>query len=452
MSRSRLHRLGLGSVSDRIAEVKPSGPSARRPVLPSLRLWLQSTSLLAVVAGYSLLLVLNQALAVMQRTKLHQDLVAQLLAARTLPQAQAMPGLTVQLLSGVRHQDPRLLQRSGQSWLVSITPLPAAPRGGQSLLVLQNVSASVQQEWLAQMLLIVAAGASALLTSALLRPVLRRGLVQPLQELGEQLDALQAPPAPPLLLEESQQPSELRPIAAAFNAMQHRLAVSWDQQRAFVDGVAHELRTPLTLISGHAQRLQRYQALTSAPEAVASLQLIGAEAHRMGLLVSDLLDLARRDAGRLVLTLQAINPEDALLESFERLAASSAGRLQLLASESSASLPLALADPDRLQQCLAALIDNALRYSPAPEPVQLCAEASDTGLLLHVRDHGSGVPAAERERIFERFVRGSAASGTRGSGIGLSIVRLLMDAMGGAVEVVAAEGGGADFQLRLPWA
>jgi len=420
-----------------------------RQALPSLRLWLQSTSLLAVLAGYSLLLLLNQSVASWQRQQGHQDLVARLAQSGSLPPTSLIPGVNVQLLQGWQEERPFLARIEGQSWMVSVTPLPPTAAGVQSLKLYQNVSASVQREWLAFQLLVVMAGLSALLTAGLLRLVLRRGLVQPLQDLGAQLDGLRAPPAPRVLLPVAEQPSELQPIAAAFNAMQQRLATSWEQQRAFVDGVAHELRTPLTLISGHAQSLQRHTPLAANPEATAALQLITSETHRMGLLVSDLLDLARRDAGRLELHLQPVNPDDALLESFERLSASSQGRLQLLAGEADGALPLALADPDRLQQCLAALINNALRYSPAPMPVQLSAEASADALVLHVRDHGPGVGSEEQESVFERFVRGAAAAGTRGSGIGLSIVRLLVEAMGGTVQVAQASGGGADFQLRL---
>ena len=426
-------------------------PRTGGAALPSLRLWLQSSSLLAVLAGYVLLLAFNQVVNNLQRQKAHRELVSQI--AQSLPAAAtgwpALPGLEVQRLSGGRTVKPQLNRQGGQYWMESTTPLDR-PGGGDGLLrVRQNVTASVERQHLAQLLLVAAAGFSALLTGGLLRPVLRRGLVEPLAALGQQLDALQAPPAAPVLLVDAEQPSELRPIAAAFNAMQQRLGASWEQQRAFVDGVAHELRTPLTLISGHAQSLQRHAALATTPEASASLQLIASEAHRMGLLVSDLLDLARRDAGRLELRLQPLNPEDALLESFERLAASSQGRLQLLTSEMADGLPLALADPDRLQQCLAALIDNALRYSPVPRPVQLSAQATGDSVVLHVCDHGPGVASDEQERIFARFVRGGAAAGTRGSGIGLSIVRLLMEAMGGTVQVEQAPGGGADFQLRL---
>ena len=113
-------------------------------------------------------------------------------------------------------------------------------------------------------------------------------------------------------------------------------------------------------------------------------------------------------------------------------------------------LDLARNDSGRLQQCLTALVDNALLYSDGP--VILSASSGPCGeLVLHVIDRGPGVLPSEREAIFRRFVRGSAglASPHRGSGIGLSVVRLLIEAMGGRVQVADAPGGGADFQLVL---
>jgi signal transduction histidine kinase len=179
-----------------------------------------------------------------------------------------------------------------------------------------------------------------------------------------------------------------------------------------------------------------------------ALQLIQQEAQRMGTLVSDLLDLARNDAGRLHLRCQPLLADDVLLELHERMAPQAAGRLRL---DACAHAPRANADPHRLQQCLTALVDNALLYSDGP--VTLAASSGPAGeLVLHVIDRGPGVAAAEREAIFGRFVRGTAglASPHRGSGIGLSVVRLLIEAMGGRVQVAAHPGGGADFQLLLP--
>ncbi|MFM7238861.1 MAG: sensor histidine kinase, partial [Cyanobium sp.] len=159
------------------------------------------------------------------------------------------------------------------------------------------------------------------------------------------------------------------------------------------------------------------------------------------------LDLVRNDAGRLHLRCQPLLADDVLLDLHERMALQAAGRLRLQAS---AQVPRANADPRRLQQCLTALVDNALLYTDGP--VVLTASSGPAGeLVLHVIDRGPGVLPSEREAIFLRFVRGSAglASPHRGSGIGLSVVRLLIEAMGGRVLVADAPGGGADFQLVL---
>jgi signal transduction histidine kinase len=171
----------------------------------------------------------------------------------------------------------------------------------------------------------------------------------------------------------------------------------------------------------------------------------------MGALVSDLLDLARQDAGRLELHRQPIDLEDLLLESFERLAPGARGRLRLEPPAHDGPILRAAGDPGRLEQCLAALVDNALRYAPEG-PITLAAEAREGEMRLHVRDCGPGVALEEREAIFERFVRGQAAVDTRGSGIGLAVAQLLMQAMGGRLTVVDAPGGGADFRMHLlPW-
>jgi signal transduction histidine kinase len=115
-----------------------------------------------------------------------------------------------------------------------------------------------------------------------------------------------------------------------------------------------------------------------------------------------------------------------------------------------AESPEITADADRLQQCLAAIVENALRYSPPFSEVHLYLSANPDHILLHVRDGGPGIPDQEKLAIFGRFVRGSSAKAVRGSGIGLALVALLMKAMGGSVDVVDVPGGGADFRLHLP--
>jgi signal transduction histidine kinase len=420
---------------------------------------LQGGTVLAVLAGYALLVAATISLARLERRQVHQDLIRELstavvLRARSPAQFRAvadgllLPGLQLDLAAPGPSSQPRLIAQGDRLLLQSATPVTFADGGRRSLLLLQDVTEAIRRQDFSLLLLSASAGVAALITALLLRPVMQRGLVRPLQALSGQLSSYRLPPSQPQPLNLADQPVELQPIAAAFNAMLDRLTTSWERQRSFVDGVAHELRTPITLISGHAQSLQRSAAAASLGS---SLTLISAEARRMGALVSDMLDLARQDAGRLELRRQPVQLEDLVLESFERLAPGSGGRLGFEIPANDVLLPLAAGDPGRLEQCLAALVDNALRYAPQG-PITLSAEMGDGELLLHVRDSGPGVADAEREAIFERFVRGRSAVDTRGSGIGLSVARLLMQAMGGQLTVVEAPGGGADFRLHLqPW-
>jgi signal transduction histidine kinase len=299
---------------------------------------------------------------------------------------------------------------------------------------------------LSQQLLIVIAGISSLFTSLLLRPVLHFGLVKPLRRLGQQLDASQGNPSSVVQLAVDEQPEELRMIARSFNRLGQRLMASWSHQKTFVDGLAHELRTPITLISGHTQRLLR-QPLD--PPLLRSAQQIDSETRAMAAMVSALLELARQDSSRMSLQLQALDPQLQLLQCYERFQPSSAGRLRLMPLGDS-ELPSLTADAERLQQCLAALLDNALRYSPISSEVKLDITIENGDIILHVCDRGPGVPDGEKLLIFGRSVRGSSAKAVRGSGIGLALVALLMKAMGGTVDVVDIPGGGADFRLHLP--
>jgi len=286
------------------------------------------------------------------------------------------------------------------------------------------------------------AGGSVLFTSALLRLVIWRGLIQPLRGFTHELEQLEADSLGSHVLSTAEHPSEFRSIVEAFNQLQARLASAWQRERRFVDGVAHELRTPITVISSHAQRLQAEPSQTST----AAVALIAAEAKRLGELISVMLDFARVDAGRLTLAVLDHDPEVLLLGALERLQGVAPDRLQLAPSVEG-DLPRIRADADRVHQCLAALVDNALRYSDGA--VQLAVSASSTGVTLHVHDQGPGIPIAERDQVLERFVRGSTASGTQGSGLGLAIVNDLMRAMQGELLIGDAPGGGADLQLRF---
>ena len=214
-----------------------------------------------------------------------------------------------------------------------------------------------------------------------------------------------------------------------------------------MDGVAHELRTAITLISGRSQRLLRKP---HAPEQQQALAQIAAEAKRMAALITALLELARSDSGRLQLDLQPLDPEQLLVKAFERFEPLAPNRLQLAASTPEAC-PLIQVDFEQLQQCLLALVDNALSYSQEHVLLSISCGSDSAGrwVGLHVLDRGPGIPAAERSKVLERFVRGSHSEGHRGSGIGLSVVHELSKAMGAELVISDRDGGGADLQLRF---
>lgn len=423
----------------------------------SLRMTLQSSTLIAVLAGYGLLIAVGGILAALERRQAHEQLVQALvdgLASGSDGDVELWRnepfGLTAWLEPGTSPppSGPQLLEGGGQSWMQSRTAVLLPQKGRSTLVVRQNVTTSFARQRTLLLLLLAAAGLSSLFTAALLRPVLRRDLVGPIEALCSRLQdisGLQWVHGPVLAPDE--QPQELQPIAESFRALQRRLAAAWQRERTFTDGVAHELRTPITLISGQAQSLLRQPLADEQRRAVAS---IDAEARHMTTLVRDLLDLARQDGDRLQLQCRPVDPEALMLEAFDRLRSLAPQRLQLLPAAAVLPSVSVQADPERLLQCISALVENALAYSTGPVQLELCTYSSQ--VVWHVRDRGPGVQREEQAVIFQRFVRGSAAvqSNTRGSGLGLAVVRLLMEAMGGWVSVAAVPGGGADFQLRLP--
>ncbi len=458
---------------------------------PSIREWLLGASLLTVLGGYGALFAAQSLLATQERRGAHLQtltsvadqlgalqtaaggsasaapalLVAPTLLVRLerpdglplvlsrlspefpLPQGRTAWGLMAELAGrGGPGEQGHLVNLGGENYLFSGVPLWFAG-GPARLQVLEAVGSRERSERTNALLLLAAAGSATLLTGLVLRPVLDRGLA-PLHQLGIRLKRIEFDSLPSERLPLQRQPQELRPIIRAFNDLLHRLAASWSRQNAFVDGVAHELRTPITLINGYAQSLQRHGAVSGA--ALRQLALIQSESERMARMVTDLLDLARDDADRLALRREQLDPELLLLETYERLAQFAEGRLRLVASGQGEEELDVWGDPHRMQQCLTNLVENALKYAPSSSPIMLEATVSPEAVCLHVRDQGPGVPEQERQRIFERFVRGSTAEGCSGSGLGLSVVRLLMERMGGSVAVAEAPEGGADFQLVLP--
>lgn len=218
----------------------------------------------------------------------------------------------------------------------------------------------------------------------------------------------------------------------------------------FVANVSHELRTPLSLIKGAAETL--LDGAKSDPVARDRfLDIIDKNAGRLTLLIDDLLLLARLDSDRLELRLQPVGLQRAAQEALDDAALLARSRGVSLRNEIPADLT-ASADPERLRQVLANLIDNAIKYGRANGVVVLSGSVcSASEVEVVVRDDGPGIPPEARARVFERFYRVDKARDREqgGTGLGLAIVRNVVEAHGGAIHV-ESDATGTRFSFTLP--
>ena len=226
---------------------------------------------------------------------------------------------------------------------------------------------------------------------------------------------------------------------------------SMEAQRRFVADASHELRTPAAIIRASAEVLQREGHVDAAGAPLASD--IVDESARLGRLVGELLALASADAGNLVLQVERLDLAELVADTVRvtaPLAAEHGVRLTAAAPEPA---PVQ-GDRDRLTQVVVVLLDNAIGHSPAGSAVRVGLDVSGSTASLLVSDHGPGVPAADRARIFEPFARSGAARrrSTGGSGLGLAIASSIVRAHGGAIHVEDAPGGGARFVATVPLA
>ena len=216
----------------------------------------------------------------------------------------------------------------------------------------------------------------------------------------------------------------------------------------FVSMVSQELRRPLTSIYGFAETLLRRGALFDEDERTTFLGYIASETERLTSIVDRLLNVARLDAGDLEVQLSPLDVRSVVSEavaSVERSEVLNGHRFVLDLPQE----PLgAQADPEKLQQVLAHLLDNAVRFSPDGGTVTVAARERGDAIEVRVADEGVGVPAVDRERIFRKFESAKDSGG--GIGLGLFLARGLVTAMGGRIWVDPGEGKGSIFAFELP--
>jgi two-component system, OmpR family, sensor kinase len=282
--------------------------------------------------------------------------------------------------------------------------------------------------------------------------LVRREL-RPLEVMGEAAGAIAAGDLT-RRVEPTDQRTEIGRLGVALNAMLAQIEAAFEERRAsearlrrFVADASHELRTPLTSIRGYAELFRR--GADTRPEDLAkSMRRIEAEASRMGVLVDDLLLLARLDQGR------PLERERVDVAAVARDAAESARAIEPdRPMQVEATGPaIVVGDEGRLRQVVDNLLDNVRVHTPAGTPLELSVETSGEDVILSVADRGPGMPPEVAGRVFERFYRGdpARARGAGGAGLGLSIVSAIVEAHGGTV--TASSDQGARFEIRLPGA
>ena len=320
---------------------------------------------------------------------------------------------------------------------------------GSRLWMAQSVSSNLQALNNYLGLMIMVWGSCLAITLLSVSWVVRR-VVQPLDQLNATTSQLTADTLANAKLQLDQGPIEVMQLSRTYNSLLERLAQSWSQQRQFVSAVSHELRTPLTIVQGYLHRTIK-RANNLSPEQVKGLQTAEEESIRMRRLLDDLLDLSRSDSGKLAIANEPVRLTDQL-EQVADLARNTLNRPLLLElpDDPRARDAMAHADPPRLRQVLLDLIENADKYSPENTPIRLVLRHSTDASLVDVIDQGIGIPEQELDQVFQRFQRASNAPAKTGSGLGLSVVKLLVEGMGGSIEVHSRLGEGSCFTVILP--
>jgi signal transduction histidine kinase len=289
---------------------------------------------------------------------------------------------------------------------------------------------------------VLGVGAGLSLTRVVLRPLDRLAATAEAIATGDLGRRVQLPPGR----------NEIARLGHSFDYMVDQLAAALESQRRFVADASHELRTPLTSLEGLSELLLMGADRGDSRVVQRTVRAMHGELGRLGRLVADLLTLSRPEAA----PAGGAPPLDA-----GTVLAGVAEQLEPLAAERGVSLVVqaapdlwVAANADRLKQVILNLVDNALRYTPAGGTVTLRGgqDAVNGGVCLEVADTGPGIAPADLPHVFDRFYRGdlSRARATGNSGLGLAIVRNIVEAHGGRIGVESTPGQGARFMVTLP--
>ena len=348
---------------------------------------------------------------------------AVLIALATLGVGLALAFL-LRLLPTVR------LQLAGLAFLAVLLPLGAVLLSGW---VMFHMGEDVK---------ILAITAASALTAVVAALVLARSIVDSLDRVREASTQLAGGDLEARV--PASGPAELAELATSFNDMGDNLRSLFDTRRELVAWASHDLRTPLANMQAMLEALE--DGLGAPDEYVPVLR---DQVHALSLLVEDLFELARIDAGALTFEMQRLPVAPVVSSSLRSLEAEARSRQVRLDANVGAEVT-ALFAPDKLERVLMNLLTNALRHTPSDGAVAVLVKPESDEIRVAVEDTGSGIDAEARDRMFERFWRGDPARSSRGSGLGLAIARGLVEAHGGRIWAENREGGGARVCFTLP--
>lgn len=240
-------------------------------------------------------------------------------------------------------------------------------------------------------------------------------------------------------------------LALGSTVQAHRRSTELARMQAeFISHVSHQLKTPLSLVSAATETLAMDRVRT--PEKLAQyLDIIRTEVARLSSLVQRILEFSRVQQQRRGLELERINLAALVRETVDAFQRSLSGQRFRFRVEEAGPAPIVDADPAALEQVLVNLLDNAVKYSDAVRDVTVRIGQSGHDAVIEVSDRGIGIPRADRDRVFEKFFRGSGASVHRpGFGLGLPIAQELVAAHHGRIELESTPGEGSTFRVRLP--
>jgi signal transduction histidine kinase len=306
----------------------------------------------------------------------------------------------------------------------------------------------ISQAWRDLLPRLFFAGGIALVVGVVSASLLARSITRPLQRITQASEEMARGNYDQNI--EGQGSEEILRLAGAFNHMASQVSRSHRTLREFLANVSHELKTPLTSVQGFSQAMID-GALQKPDDYAEAAKIINDEAVRMRGLVDDLLYLSQVEAGQVVLQDEDINPLELLRttkERFQRRAGQAGIEIDVLPGDT----PVLRADPRRIEQAVANLVDNAVRHTPAGGRITMSTEAGNGRVRFKVHNTGSFIPPEVLPHIFERFyqVDPVKARANGNTGLGLAITREIVEAHGGAVEVSSSRANGTEFVVSLP--